>query len=261
MNHMIDNSLPQCPSYAPIDLDFDKLKLFYEIKQSGILRNKTLVTPHAVNGRSAWDNGGNFKSKEFEKHAEVPLWIMESGTSVLKKKHINTFYGVNITTPYSNQNVLDNMWIGDYSDKDKMKPLWIVKDHPWQYRTDVDLPYLKSIVDQLSLEYVSAIRMVYQTPPSIGVIHRDSGPKLNAEYYKNGGVSITLNVASGGANLYFIDNQGNERTIDESNISVWHFDDAKIHCTNEINSERMQLRIYGKHRSYTDLMILDKRVD
>ena len=262
MNPMTKNSLTHWPAYAPISLKFDKIKLFNEIKQSGILNNKKLTTPLSVDGKNFWDNGVNFKSEKFKKQTEVPLWDTTDETITLNKKDIDTYYEVNVTTPYPAQNDLtpSDVWLIGTEYKSS-KPLWIVNNHSWLYRTDFDLPYLKLIVNQLSLDYVSALRIIHQQPPSIGAIHRDSGPVTNATYFKNGGVSITLGVASGGANLYFIDSQGNERTIDEENVSVWHFDDAKLHCTNEVTSERIQIRIYGKHRSYKDLMILDKRID
>lgn len=257
---MTTPSTRQWPTYAPINLKFDKTRLFDEIKQSGILSDIKVATTHSVEGKSFWDNGVNFKSDKFLKQDRVPLWNGEGENKILNKQDINTFFQVNITTPDPTQNDLTDSWIGQHNDKSK-KPLWIVNNHPWTYRTDYNLSYLKSIVDRLSLEYVSMIRIVYQQPPSIGVIHRDSGPVTNSEYYNNGGVTITLNVSSGGANLYFIDSQGNEHTIDEANTPVWHFDDGKIHCTNEVTSDRIQIRIYGKHTDYQTLMLLDQRID
>lgn len=261
MTNMTTNSATQWPNFAPINITFDKEKMFNEIKQSGILKNIKVATTHAVDStdRGFWDNGVNFSSIEFEKQKDIPLWQGEGESRTLCPHKINTFYQVNMTTPDPEQNDLKDSWIGQHQTSNKT-PLWVAFDKPWQYRTDCELPYLQSVVEQLGLEYVSMIRLVYQTPPSIGVIHRDSGPKTNGEYYANGGVTITLNVSSGGGNLYFIDNNGNERTIDEEAFSVWHFDDGRIHCTNEINSERVQVRIYGHHKYYKDLMDLSQAI-
>lgn len=258
---MTTTSTTQWPNFAPINITFDKQKLFDEIKNSGILTNIKVATTHAVDSsdRGFWDNGVNFTSEEFQKQRDVPLWEGEGEGRTLRPHKINTFFQVNMTTPNPEQNDLQDSWIGQHR-TDNKTPLWVAFNYPWTFRTDYSLPYLQSVVEMLGLEYASMIRLVYQTPPSIGVIHRDSGPKTNSAYYNNGGVTITLNVSSGGGNLYFIDNDGNERTIDEDNIPVWHFDDGRIHCTNEITSERMQIRIYGKHKYYKDLMDLSQAI-
>jgi hypothetical protein len=247
------------PTFAPINRFFNKEKLFNEIKNSGVLNHLKMATTHAVNGKSFWDNGVNFKSPEFEKQRDVALWEGEGESRAIRPHKIDTFHQVTLTTPDKSQNDLKDVWMGQHQTNNKI-PLWVAFDQPWFFRSDYPLPYLEEVVASLGLEYVSMIRIVHQTPPSIGVIHRDSGPKTNGEYYGKGGVTITLNVSSGGGNLYFIDSNGEEHTIDEDNIEVWHFDDGRIHCTNEISSERMQIRIYGRHKYYKDLMDLPQAI-
>jgi hypothetical protein len=89
------------------------------------------------------------------------------------------------------------------------------------------------------------VRLVGQTPPSKGIVHVDSRIKDNLKYYRNGGVSITLNVSDGGGNLQFKSPAGLE-TVDESKHKAWHFNDALPHCTTEIFTPRIQIRVFGK---------------
>jgi len=242
----------QWPLFAPIKISFDRERLKKEILYSKILNEGFLATSHLKDNKNFWDNGTNFKSQEFIKQLKVPLWSDENRQSLIKKD-IDTFYQINLTE-FSNEAITD-VWEGKHQDKTKI-PLWIKNDFSWKLRKDFQFPYLKKVLDSLGLNYFSMIRIVYQIPPSIGLIHKDSGPKTNLEYYNNGGVGITLNVSSGGGNLYFVNSQGQEITVDEDNICIWHFDDSALHCTNEVTSERIQIRIYGNHSNYRELMDL-----
>jgi hypothetical protein len=244
------------PKYAPIPLTYDQTRLHNEIIESGILSSGKVATSHISNGKNYWDNGINFKSSEFEKHNQIPLWNNEEHNYIIDRG-IDTFKQVNVTT-YLENNQIDEVWI--YNEKVNHKiSKWVQYHRPWTYRTDYNLPYLRTVVDQLNLEFVSMIRIVYQIPPSIGLIHVDNTAQVNNWYFKNDGVSITLNVAGGGANLYFLNNN-KEITIDEVNTPCWHFDDSVLHCTNEIKHTRLQIRIYGKHKNYLNLMDLTKAI-
>ena len=51
--------------------------------------------------------------------------------------------------------------------------------------------------------------------------------------------------------------------VDESRWDSWHFNDACSHCTTEVHSPRIQLRVFGKLESsvnYLDLLNLDEAV-
>jgi hypothetical protein len=244
------------PTFAPIKIYFNRDLLKKEIIDSKILDKGFVATSHLKDNKNFWDNGTHFRGQEFAKQSEVPLWNDET-KQFLVKKDINTFYQVNLTE-FSGKEITD-VWEGTHESKTKI-PLWIKNDFSWKVRTDVNLPYLQEVINSLGLTYFSMIRIVYQTPPSIGLIHKDSGPKTNLEYYNKGGVGITLNVSSGGGNLYFVDSEGNENSINEEDINAWHFDDSALHCTNEITSERIQIRIYGNHYNYKELMNLEKAI-
>jgi hypothetical protein len=43
--------------------------------------------------------------------------------------------------------------------------------------------------------------------------------------------------------------------IDESKHKAWHFDDACLHCTTEVKSQRIQLRVFAKlNKPYLKLL-------
>lgn len=253
---MITTLETQWPIFAPINIEFDRVRLYKEIVESSILKSGNIATSHRLNGKNYWDNSTNFQSEQFKKLKDVPLWTDENQVELSDYK-IKTFYQVNVTTFFEDS--LTTVWEGRLEDKTKI-PLWIKYNFPWRFRSDINLPYLQQVVNCLGLEFVSMIRIVYQTPPSIGLAHKDSGPKTNLEYYNNNGVSITLNVSDGGANLFFVDRHGNEQCIDERRTFSWHFDDSVVHCTTEVISPRIQVRIYGKHSNYRSIMNLENSV-
>jgi hypothetical protein len=250
---MIQNFTDKWPIFAPIEIEFDQDKLQAEIVSSNILSKSKVATTQLVDGKNFWDNQTHFRNDKFKKLKEVPLWNNEE----LTPHTINTFFQVNVTT--FDQDDLSDVWKGAHENKTRI-PLWIAEDYQWKYRSDYSLPYLESIVESIGLNYVSMVRIIVQDPPSIGLIHKDSGVKMNSDYYSNGGVNITLNVTTGGANLYFIDNDNKERHVDENNTKAWHFNDGMLHCTSEVLSQRIQIRIYGNHSDYKSLMDLSTAI-
>lgn len=240
------------PVFAPIKLDFDQQRLRAEIVSSGILVHSHVSTTTLVGGRPRWDDGVHFKSERFKDHSKVPYWQSNGPNKKLTEAQLGTFLQVNATyceAAGAAQNYPE-MWQEAPYTNGVRYPLWLIYDQPWQFRTDFSLPYLQEIVVGLGLEYVSTIRILTQTPPSIGLVHKDSGPNTNLDYYSKGGVSITLNVASGGAHLYFLNSKNEECFIDEAHHKAWHFNDGFLHCTDSTSSLRMQIRIYGRHRNY-----------
>jgi len=250
---MIQNSTSKWPIFAPIDIKFDQNKLRDEIILSNILTKSKIATTQLVDGKNFWDDQTHFKSRKFKKLKEVPLWNNEKLTPCT----INTFHQVNITT--FNTDDLTDVWKGKHENKTRI-PLWISEDYQWHYRSDYHLPYLESVVNSIGLNYVSMVRIIVQDPPSIGLIHKDSGIKTNSDYYNNGGVNITLNVTTGGANLYFIDEDDQERHLNEDSLKAWHFNDGVLHCTSEVLSQRIQIRIYGNHPNYKSIMDLNRAI-
>ena len=248
---MNNNLLTQFPAFAPIDFSFDQDKLRAEIMVSGIFADNQIAT-------SATKHDSIFSGADFSDHENIPYWDGDSPQKNLTKHSVNTFFQVSATS-YKDYPDIGEHWqdIGDGRGK---LPLWIAYHRPWQFRKDFNLPYLEHVVKSLGLDFVSMVRIVNQHPPSIGLIHKDSGRNLNRSYFEDGGVSITLNVSTGGAKLFFLNSNDVEFTVAEEELKAWHFDDSFLHCTDNVKSERIQIRVYGKHTNYIGKMLMNSAI-
>lgn len=192
-----------------------------------------LATVIYNNGRSKYDKDGFF-----DDYSEVSHYD-ESGK--LLQKDYGTFVTYNFTHLPGIKETYDNSFVDTPEGR---KPVWHVYDTAWQWKEDTP-KYLQEVVNNLGLEYVSCVRLVGQAPPSKGIVHVDSDFKDNVKYFRNGGTSITLNVSDGGGHLQYRHGDLLE-TVDESKYQCWFFNDALQHCTTEIFSPRIQIRVFGK---------------
>lgn len=219
--------------FEPIDYNFDQALIFDDLMKMNIFDKSFLATVIYNNGRSKYDQDGFFDARDDVTH-------YNENKEVVNGK-FNTFVTYNFTHIPGIDETEDKSFVDTPTGR---KPIWHVYNNPWQWKDDT-AESLKTVVEGLGLEYISCVRLVGQTPPSKGIVHVDADYKDNVRYYKQGGVSITLNVTDGGGNLQFRSPQGLE-TVDESKHKVWHFNDALPHCTTEINSPRIQVRVFGK---------------
>jgi len=219
--------------FEPINFDFDQKQIYSDLMEMDIFDKSFLATVIYNNGRSKYDQDGFFDARDDVTH-------YNENKEVVNGK-FNTFVTYNFTHIPGIDETEDKSFVDTPTGR---KPIWHVYNNPWQWKDDTPQS-LKTIVEGLGLEYVSCVRLVGQTPPSKGIVHVDADYKDNIRYYKQGGVSITLNVTDGGGNLQFRSPQGLE-TVDESKHKVWHFNDALPHCTTEITSPRIQVRVFGK---------------
>jgi hypothetical protein len=236
------------PVWASIDFDFDQQKIKDELLSNNVFeKSMVATTDYNEKGHSRWDpNGDVFPEVMFEKNKHIHHYKQENGERKLVKGKYNTFQMLNLTYLPDNEKTKQESWEGKLENKDK-RPLWIKYRQPWSWREDLNLPYTKSIINSLPIEYLLTVRCILQNPPSIGVVHKDNGPITNADFYENGFGSITLNICDGGANLWIQSYKTQKKfMIDESKHKAWHFDDACLHCTTEVKSQRIQLRVFAK---------------
>ena len=190
----------------------------------------------------------SFEDDKFSKTKDV-IHYEDNGNSKEIVKGMDTFWMTNLT--YHDERSRYESW--DYQ---RTIPLWVEHQYPWKWRDDLHLPYTEAVIDMLPFEYVTTVRCIIQNAPSIGVIHADSGKKMNQQYYADGNGSITINVLSGGANLY-VETDTGEKMIDETKWKLWHFDASNPHCTTETTGKRIQLRVFGKlkgdYKKFLDL--------
>ena len=219
--------------FDPIDLEFDQQSIYNDLLQMNIFDKSFLATVIYNNGRSKYDQDGFFEDYNDVVHYDEDKNIVDG--------KYNTFVTYNFTHIPGIVETEDQSFVDTPEGR---KPIWHIYDTEWQWKYDT--PHsLKEAVDRLNLSYVSCVRLVAQTPPSKGIVHVDADYKDNIRYYRNGGVSITLNVSAGNGNLQFRTPSGME-TVDESKYKCWHFNDALPHCTTEITSPRIQIRVFGK---------------
>lgn len=219
--------------FEPIDFDFDQKQLLTDLLKMDVFNKSHLGTVEYNNGRSIYD-----KDEFFDQYADVSHFN-ENG-ELIKRKY-KTFVLYNFThIPEIKET--EN---GSYIDTPKgLRPLWHIYDRPWVWKESTPQSLIDT-VNRLGLEYVSCVRMVGQVPPSKGIVHVDSEPRENLQYLKNGGVNITLNVSDGGGHLRYR-YKGKMHTLEESRYKCWHFNDSLQHCTTEISSPRVQIRVFGK---------------
>lgn len=219
--------------FDPIDLEFNQQIIYDDLLQMNIFDKSFLATVIYANGRSKYDQDGFF-----EEYNDVIHY--DEDKNIIDGKY-NTFVTYNFTYIPGIEETEDKSFVDTPEGR---KPIWHVYDTEWKWKNDTPSS-LKDAVDKLNLSYVSCVRLVAQTPPSKGIVHVDADYKDNVRYYRNGGVSITLNVSAGNGNLQFRTPSGME-TVDESKYKCWHFNDALPHCTTEISSPRIQIRVFGK---------------
>lgn len=219
--------------FEAVDFDFDQEQIYNNLLDMNIFDKSFLATVIYNNGRSKYDQDGFFEDYNDVIHYNENKQIVDA--------KFNTFVTYNFTHIPGIEETEDKSFVDTPEGR---KPIWHVYDTEWQWKDDTP-EYLKQVVEQLGLSYISCVRLVGQTPPSKGIVHVDADYKDNVRYYRNGGVSITLNISDGGGNLQYRTPKGLE-TVDESKYKCWHFNDALPHCTTEITSPRIQIRVFGK---------------
>ena len=219
--------------FEPIDIDFNQEKIFTDLIDMNIFDKSFLATVIYNNGRSKYDQDGFFEDYNDVVHYNEDKEIVNGA--------YNTFVTYNFTHIPGISETEANSFVDTPEGR---KPVWHVYNTAWEWKPGTPAS-LKHIVEQLGLEYISCVRLVGQNPPSKGIVHVDADYKDNIRYYRNGGVSITLNVSDGGGNLQYRTPTGLE-TVNESLHKCWHFNDALPHCTTEITSPRIQIRVFGK---------------
>jgi hypothetical protein len=221
--------------FTPLNIDFDQQTIYNDLMSTNIFDKSFLATVIYTDGRSKYDKDGYFDDYTDVIHYDEDRNLVDG--------EYNTFVTYNFTHIPGIEETETQSFVETEKGR---RPIWQVYDQPWQWKDDVP-ESLKAVVEELDLEYVSCVRLVGQTPPSKGIVHADASYKDNLRYFKKGGVAITLNVADGGGHLKY--RVGEELfEVDESKHKVWHFDDSMPHCTSEITSPRIQIRVFGKRK-------------
>ena len=156
--------------------------------------------------------------------------------------HYQSFRSLNLTYlpdyPDSRQNQFY------YTPEKKLGAYLFIEDGAWQWRDDLNIKPFITFVDSLGFTNIHLVRLVYLSPPAVGGVHIDTSPSSMQKYYVRGGVSMTFNLRSAGSSLHFIKN--NKIYSIPPELSAWHFDPSVPHSVGFVNSQRIQLRIFGE---------------
>lgn len=112
-------------------------------------------------------------------------------------------------------------------------------DSAWEWREDIEIPYIRSVVEQFNFKVLHLVKVFVLPANGVGLVHQDD----NGYYYNTGNFSITLNVANGNSPLVML----NKDQI----VEVWPkqthiFRDDCFHAIPVTSAERITIRINGK---------------
>lgn len=250
----------EIPSYAPLNITYDRKQLYNEILNA--------CTPHLKDtalfrrpARKYHDEGKKYglsscSDEDFEK---LTLhYLNEHGERCKDKKEFNSWQTMNLTHVTGED---DTLWVNHRKiNEGPPIPLRELFSYKWEWRAEItnQISILKAIIDEFNFKYLNQVRLLIMNPPSFAGLHLDC---QNSEFFNNGFTAITLNVASGGGDLIFLDKNYNP-SIADSSVCAWHFNDHRIHGVTKCNEKRMQIRIVGKTTvsKYLSLMNLNKAI-
>lgn len=246
------------PLFAPIkNISFDIQKIRQEI--NALIKDRAVErTLPFKDGKSIYDTEGLLKiADDHILNDTSRYYIDEDGNRKYVPGKFKTYHVFNLTYLEEEPDSLIDIY---RHDDPKKIIFWHKYKKPFRWREELESTYIKQFIESLPFEYVQGVRLIYMSPPSIGQIHRDSHTFANKKYFSEGFASISLNIDSGGGVLNFIDNQGAQYQIDDEH-KIFHFDDSAAHGVTAIDSDRYQIRIWGKlNRSYTELLDMEKAV-
>jgi len=195
------------------------------------------------NGRSIYDPNGLLSiASESDLNDTTRYYLNENQERVPIIGKFKTYHVFNLTyLPEEPESLIDI-----YKKDDPKKTIfWHKYKKPFTWRNELLSTEIKKSVEQLPLEYIQCVRLIYMSPPSIGQIHVDSHYTSNVRYYKEGFASISFNIDHGEGTLNYLDRKGAQHSVD-NNIKIFHFDDSAPHGVTPIKKNRYQLRIWGK---------------
>jgi hypothetical protein len=240
------------PIYVPLknNFTFDSERLITEINSLIADQAEERTLPFE-NGRSVYDPEGLLSiASDAELNETTKYSINELGQRVKIPGKMKTYHVFNLTYLPEEPDSLIDIYRNDDPEK---KIFWHTYKKSFTWRKELEGTYIKQCVEQFPWEYVQGVRLIHMTPPSIGQIHRDSHPKENLRYFRDGFASISFNIASGNGVLKYLDS-GEEKQV-ENNVKIFHFDDSVPHGVTPIDANRYQIRMWGKLSvPYQDLL-------
>ena len=249
------------PQYAPLSVDYDQTALLEEINEActPYLQNTALFRRPARKYHEEGKQHGLVVCSDDELEHLTLHYLNEHGERCEAKGDFNSWQTMNLTYRADDE---DTKWINHRKIGDAQPtPLRELYEGEWIWREEIaeHIPVLKEIINSLQFEYLNQVRLLIMHPPSFAGLHIDS--YVDTDFFDRGFTAITLNIASGGGDLVFLDGESHPAKAD-SNLKAWHFADNCIHGVTKCHLLRMQLRVVGKTtlEKYQSLMDMDKAI-
>jgi len=174
----------------------------------------------------------------------------QEGTLVKGSK--NSFSSVNLRSVAHNNLTKTEQFIREDGVR---KSLVFKYKNEWKWREDIQTPRLREFIENLSIDRLTLVRIIFLDPPAVGGVHVDTLKSSMKEYYEAGGISLTLNLIPGDTTLSFLVND-KVHSI-PAYIQGWHFDPSVPHAVGVANEFRAQVRIFGYHKDILNWKAID----
>lgn len=220
----------------------------------GLQVNSTedLIT-HNTAGISVHDRDGEF-TKYLKLNSESYKHKTENGQVLANGKA--SFRSLNLTyLPNYPESLHQQFFLDQNGHK---KAFLFLSEDKWQWRSDLQMDPIKQFVNNLKLDQLHLVRLIFLNPPAVGGIHVDASTESMQKYYTDrNGVSLTFNFQSGDGRLFFRP-QDNILQIDPA-LEAWHFNPSVPHAVGEVLNPRVQLRVFGSldRNSYLERLDLE----
>ncbi len=237
-------TVKKLPIYVPVvdSFSFDTERIIKEIDTFIGDKAQERTLPFK-NGKSIYDPEGKLSIADDDMLNDASRYYLnEEGQRVPVAGKLKTYHVYNLTYLPEEPESLIDIYRSDDPDK---RIFWHTYKKPFTWREELENSYIKQAVEQFPWEYIQGVRLIRMFPPSVGQIHKDSHPKANYRFFREGHVSLSFNIADGGGILNYLDENSEQRNVD-NNIKIFHFDDSVAHGVTPISSPRYQLRMWGK---------------
>lgn len=232
------------PDYARLDFTYDKAILIEEI-DSLPRESFTLIAPTKFEKSRlpyAFDPGSPFAICTPEEYEGLSYTYWDGPEKHYVEGRFSTYSHLILTHPRvpPEEYYLDNV----KNHEGKLCRPYMIHLYPWSWRTDIQLPRLREVVERLPFEYVQRVRIIaLWEGEHIGNVHQDSRPYFSHPYRDSGHAVINLNLLNGGSVLKL---ELPDKTIIDVDDDCFTFNECLYHGTTRGTGKRIQVNVTGK---------------
>lgn len=225
--------------YQPFDFTYDKQRMREEIDRvPKELFTKTIFPwKEKVFNPQAF---GNWTVGTKEMNENVSRWYRENNERVNVQGPIETPYTLSASWVPEEPVSRDSVY--RVSETGKIDKLHTLYQHPWQWRDDIHIPYIREVVAQLPFEFVQLTRLIVTAAGGFCPVHQDESRQ--DPYYDLGFGKINFNIMSGNQPLII---KAGDHTY-YGDADTFYVNSAFPHGVEPITEKRVQIQVCGKLR-------------